>query len=585
MEKQYRILITSRDYSAWHLAEDDTYVPTSTPELAFSDAAKYKLFSRDIITISETDGTPRIVHSPTRCIQIPGVLILEGNKTYGRTDNLKRLFYKCIPNDRYLPAFLIPYDPEIGFSKTLQNRFVVFEFVSWDKQHPTGKLTENLGPVNDLSAFCEYQLFCRSIHDSISQFNKSAGMKCKQNDATCSNMCKIPEYQIEDMTQEETRIFTIDPEGATDHDDAFSIVPISEKRARVSVYISNVYLWLEYLNLWNSFSNRVSTIYLPDCKRPMLPTILSEKICSLVAGNPGVSFCMEIDVDLETGTLCKETATFNNKCIIVARNYAYQSAELLFSREYQMLLKTTRAIDSAVVDSQDVVSFWMVQMNTICGELLRERGVGIFREATFHPNTRNSGFAGIEPSADLPEDLPNTTRQLITNWKHTTGQYVAYYDGMEAGHAIMGKSFYVHITSPIRRLVDLLNQILFISTYNTADVSIVAIDFVKNWIGRLDYINTAMRSIRKVQVDCNMLQKCTIHPEWMEKEHRGVVFDRIKRTDGLYSYMVHLVDLNLLSRFLSPTCIEENRLGMFRMFVFGDEDRLQRKIRVMPSGK
>ena len=65
MEKQYRILITERDYSAWHLAEDDTYVPTATPSYAFSDPAKHKLFSRDIITISELDGIPRIVHSPT----------------------------------------------------------------------------------------------------------------------------------------------------------------------------------------------------------------------------------------------------------------------------------------------------------------------------------------------------------------------------------------------------------------------------------------------------------------------------------------------------------------------------------------
>jgi exoribonuclease R len=294
---------------------------------------------------------------------------------------------------------------------------------------------------------------------------------------------------------------------------------------------------------------------------------------------------MEIDVDLETGELYRDTATFNNKLIVISKNYAYESPELLSSEEYQLLFRATKIADPAVGDSQDVVAFWMIQMNAICGELLKEKGVGIFREASFHPNTKMSGNTGqMEPNADLPADMPKTTRQLITNWKHTTGQYVAYYEGMEAGHAIMCRSFYVHITSPIRRLVDLLNQILFISTYKTADVSIAALDFVKNWSERLDYINTAMRSIRKVQVDCNMLHKCTVHPEWMEREHRGVVFDRIKRTDGMYSYMVHLVDLNVLSRFSSPSYMEEHRVEMFRLFVFGDEDRLQRKIRVIPSG-
>ena len=33
--------------------------------------------------------------------------------------------------------------------------------------------------------------------------------------------------------------------------------------------------------LWRSFTKRVSTIYLPDKKRPMLPTILSDCLCSL----------------------------------------------------------------------------------------------------------------------------------------------------------------------------------------------------------------------------------------------------------------------------------------------------------------
>ena len=32
----------------------------------------------------------------------------------------------------------------------------------------------------------------------------------------------------------------------------------------------------DHLNIWESFSRRVSTIYLPDRKRPMLPTILSD---------------------------------------------------------------------------------------------------------------------------------------------------------------------------------------------------------------------------------------------------------------------------------------------------------------------
>ena len=72
------------------------------------------------------------------------------------------------------------------------------------------------------------------------------------------------------------KIFTIDSNNCQDYDDALGL-----ENNVLSVYISNVPLWIEHLNLWNSLSMRVSTIYLPDKKRPMLPTILSDCLCSL----------------------------------------------------------------------------------------------------------------------------------------------------------------------------------------------------------------------------------------------------------------------------------------------------------------
>jgi exoribonuclease R len=500
---------------------------------------------------------------------IPGVLILEGNFTYGRTNNLKRLLYKCIPNDRFLPSFLVPFEPDFGFSKCLQNRFVVMEFESWNRQHPMALLKENLGPVNDISAFCEYQLYRRSIHDSLSIFNKELSKSVGRHpDARMpiEEILQNPRNQIELSKTE--HIFTIDPAGSTDHDDALSIIPIpsSTSTVRVSVYIANVYVWLNHFHLWRSFSNRVATIYLPDCRRPMMPTLLSEKWCSLTAGKEGrFVFCMEIEVDMETGTLHKETATFNNKFVCISNNYVYEEPDLLASQHYRLLFDATKRLDKSVTDSTDVVSFWMVQMNTICGELMRDRGVGIFRETV--PSSASS-------TAFLPSPL------IIQNWKNLSGQYTAYTEGMTAEHAMFGRSFYAHITSPIRRIVDLLNQIMFMSAFQTADVSVAATEFVQSWIGRLDYVNTSMRSIRKVQLDCDMLNKCSSHPEWMEQEHEGVVFDGVQRTDGLFAYMVHLKKLNLLGRFTTPKKIEENAIERFRIFIFGEEDKLQRKIRV-----
>ena len=76
-------------------------------------------------------------------------------------------------------------------------------------------------------------------------------------------------------------IFSIDPETSKDFDDAFDIETVGPDTVRISVYISNVSFWMDAMDLWDSFKNRISSIYLPDRKRPMLPTVLSDALCSL----------------------------------------------------------------------------------------------------------------------------------------------------------------------------------------------------------------------------------------------------------------------------------------------------------------
>ena len=88
---------------------------------------------------------------------------------------------------------------------------------------------------------------------------------------------------------------SIDPKKSKDFDDAFSIKSIKniksitskedtvvKETTMISIYIANVSLWMEAMGLWESFSERIATIYLPDQKRPMLPSVLSDCLCSLV---------------------------------------------------------------------------------------------------------------------------------------------------------------------------------------------------------------------------------------------------------------------------------------------------------------
>ena len=585
----YKILISDREYKSWVFVEPETLIPK-----ALSDSEKLinpihlKLFHEDLADLSTP--IPTIIHSSVRACQIAGVLILEGNQTYGRTTNQKRLFYKCVPNNPQFPAFLIPYAPDIKFEKTQKNRYVIFRFDNWLSKHPQGILTENLGEVGVLTAFYEYQLYCRNIHANISEFNAAAKKAMKNAPDATEQIIQNPSFFANYVVSDNARIFSIDPAGTADFDDAFAIIQNTPFLATVRIYISNVFVWLETLKLWDYVGNRASTIYLPDFKRPMLPSVLSEHSCSLVADKQcHVAFCMEIQINVEKSAIIPGSARFYNQPIQIDKNYVYENAELLKDPDYCLLRRFTRLLDSNVQDSRDVVAFWMIQMNAICADKLYQRGTGIFRQTVWNTDeTRSSSYAEGTLGAHackmestmqkhIPDRLHPTTKRIISTWKHASGKYMDF-NSVELSPE---KELYVHITSPIRRIVDLLNQIIFQVEFGMiSSISREAALFVEKWTRFLPIINMKMRSIRKTQIDCDMLQRCSAHPEWMQQLHQGIIFDRVFKPNGMYSYMVHLPELNILGRISSPEKFVNYQSLRFNIYVFEDADKLHRKIRL-----
>lgn len=561
-ENLYKIIIHDRTYNSWSVGLNDSFHEVIIPLL---HPSKSKLFSNDIFLYDEPTNNVTLKYSQIRSgTPIAGILLLSQNKTFGRTKNKKRLLYKCIPDDNKIPAFLVPYDPDIGFSKIQKNKYVVFKFDNWDEQHPHGVLVDVLGDVDKLETFYEYQLHCKSLNVSLTTFTNVARDKLRatSDQEYIDRIMVNPDYAIEDR-RDHRRIFSIDPQGSMDFDDAFSIRSNEDGTYTVSVYIANVYVWLDTLNLWKSFSNRVATIYLPDRKRPMLPTVLSDSLCSLQQGVTRFAFALDICID-STGTIL--STSYKNVAIIVERNYRYEARELLYENpDYTRLFDLTRTLDKNMKDSHDVVSYWMIKMNSICGENMVARQIGIFRK-TQQKNTVDENLSNVS----------DESRRIIQMWNNNlSGQYVVYDASLNLTHDVMKLKNYVHMTSPIRRLVDLLNQMWFFHTLSTD-----AHEFLENWIERIDYLNVSMRSIRKIQTDCELLHRCTVQPEILLMVHKGVVFDKVQKADGAFVYMVHLEDLRMLSRMKTYTEMENYTMHHFQIYLFEDEHSLKKKIRV-----
>ena len=106
--------------------------------------------------------------------------------------------------------------------------------------------------------------------------------------------------------------------------------------------------------------------------------------------------------------------------------------------------------------------------------------------------------------------------------------------------------------------------------------------FYQYWTGdhSLEYINTTMRSVRKVQNDCSLLALCTENKEIFNEIFHGFVFDKIIRNDALFQYMVYLPKINMVNRYTSRFDIDNMTMQKFKIYLFQDEVNLKRKIRL-----
>ena len=552
------ISIEDRDYKEWVVNYEDG----DPDEIRIIDPINMKLFNGDVFYFEGENLN--LENSVTRQRSLCGVLVLGQNKTFGKWKN--RPLFKCIPFDKNLPMFLIPYEQKNNFSKNYKNKYVVFRFDNWESKHPIGKLLNSFGDVDNLNAFYQYQLNCRDLNISYRKFmDATRGLgKQKKN----SNILGLLEkYDVVDLEDEE--VFTIDPEDCLDFDDAVSIRKDKKAKYVLRIYISNVSIWLDYLKLWGVFSDRVSTIYFPDKNYPMLPTILSNGLCSLVENETRVAFVCELHIQ----KLKIEEIKFFNAKIRVRKNYVYEDAKLVTSTNYLRVYNLVKNLNEEdgtnylpfIYDSHDVVAYLMVMMNHLCASDMSSKRNGIYRS--------------IVMKGENMEVVPEKIRTFMSLLRNSTGgKYVRY--NADIGHAILNLKEYVQITSPIRRLVDLLNMICFQDNYGLVKwVDEGKESFYQGWLERLDYINEKMKQIKKAQNDCNALHLCYTNMDIIDSFHDGYIIEKEER-ESIFHYMVYLNDLKMIIKMKNILDLPVYSSHKFKIFVFCDENTLKQKVRV-----
>jgi exoribonuclease R len=267
---------------------------------------------------------------------------------------------------------------------------------------------------------------------------------------------------------------------------------------------------------------------------------------------------------------------YSNCMIKVYKNYSYEEPSLLINQNYIKLMDTTKKLSKKykyinnVRNSHELVCYLMILMNYNCATEMIKYKAGIFRSTI------------IKKEFSVPDNIPEDVGKFIKIWNSSSGQYIngEELDSKQIRHEMLELDAYIHITSPIRRLVDLLNIIKFQQNTGIIQLSESANKFYNKWLGDLEYINTTMRSIRRIQVDCTLLDLCANNIDIMEKEYDGYLFDKILRNDGLFQFMVFLPELKLSSRITLRDNIDNFENKKFKLFLFNDEASFKKKIRL-----
>ncbi len=384
---------------------------------------------------------------------------------------------------------------------------VVMRFSAWDRDDPApeGEIVDVIGPADNPSLDTEAII---REYGLPREFPPEALAEAE----TVSSRLETPGERI-DLRGD--YILTIDPCTAKDFDDAISMGRDDKGRRVLGVHIADVTHFVRPGSaLDREARKRGTSVYLVDKVIPMLPEQLSNGVCSLRPDEDRLAFSVFLTMDAAGAVVGRSFA----KTIIRSRlrlTYEEAMAELsgapsptgkpipeearTLLREAGLLARQVRerrfrgnALDLAVPEvridlapdgrmtglsttpqdeSHQLIEEFMVLANEAVATECADRGIPYLSRYHEAPDPEklmelSESLASLGIAAgnlQVPRNLANLVRKIQSHpLRATAGMMVlrslkrAEYSADEHGHFGLGKAFYSHFTSPIRRYPDLL---------------------------------------------------------------------------------------------------------------------------------
>lgn len=396
--------------------------------------------------------------------QLCGILNIKSNVIYGVGKNNNR-FYLFKPCDRKYPTFTIL--TKIKPDQYNNNIYIVIKFMKWDDndKYPRGACEDIIGEVGDFKSEITNRLYINNL--VIKQPKKSIIQK-EINEILSTK----PVTNRLDLRNKD--VLSIDPVGCSDVDDAIHIEYL-ENGFLIGVHIADVSSIVASGSVIDlDARKKMTSLYLPNEIKHMLPPDLSENHCSLLQGVDRNALSLIIKVDksgniyhyefLETLINNKSKLTYEEAEKLISKNKHKDLRNLLavthlLKSKYQYL-STSEYSESPL--SHMIIETFMIIANVFCAEhLVNKYGNCILR---IHPE---SNYQSLQNQVDNLCQIYKTTDddfQIVNQYLKKKSQQVAEYhpynqlESKQIRHFGLNVKYYTHFTSPIRRYIDLVNH-------------------------------------------------------------------------------------------------------------------------------
>ena len=403
---------------------------------------------------------------------IVGILYVDSKIKYGSIKDKTLFLFK--PTNKAYPSFYVPYSSKNGIKNKI---YVIIQFKEWNvtNKFPIGTLIEVIGDIGNKEVEFEH---LRNYYDIRNNTWKI------DNNKRLSDIKIISELQSK---KEDYQVFSIDPIGSKDIDDAFHFIQSVEgdfPSCEVGIHIASPVKFFK--DNYMDILNRVSTVYAPHRKYNMLPNCYAEEIISLLEGQK--RFALSLILKFNNNGL--ESYEIKETIVMNIKNYDYDNFDKIYKYNKNLndfvtfsnqffkngllrlaspesnpgdvrlrLPHMVEILELASPDSHKLVENWMVYTNKIIAQYLIDNNSSnlILRKHDA------KDLINIESEKDIDNNLKN----YLKNKQESSAIYeIINYDTSKDSsqkHSKLGNEYYTHFTSPIRRAVDFFIHMLILN--------------------------------------------------------------------------------------------------------------------------